>query len=204
MDIRYAKMLKWFQHNHPDKIDRFVESVSPNQIRSKQWLVDELDKINELHERSLKIEIVGSWFGWPLVQFLHEKFDIQRIRLYDIDPFACKVARKYIEFFEYDTKITTYEISYWEHKQPDEIGCHLLINTSAEHMKESFADYTHNYVNSPIIALHSNNMYEEPDHCNCVDDEYELAMNNAITDIYFSGELNLRDEYNRFMVIGKQ
>lgn len=193
-------MLKWFQHNHPDKFDLLIESLSPNQIECKEWLVEEIRKI-KFKDRPLKIEIIGSWFAWPLVQFLKENFNIERIRLYDIDSFACAVARKYIEIFNYDFKIETYEISYWDHKQ-GQVGCDLLINTSAEHMKEVIRDSIHNYYSPPVVAIQSNNMFDEPTHINCVNSVEELIRQNKISEVYYSGEKDM-DHYERFMVVGK-
>jgi len=178
MDLRYAKVLKWIRDNHPDKLDRWMESVSPNQIISKEWLIEKLCDNPNLY-KPLKVEIIGSWFGWPLVDLLEQNFDIRRIRLYDIDPFACKVARKYIEVFDYDIDIQTFEMSYWEHEQ-GEIGCELIINTSAEHMKETLAILPHNYYSKPVIAVQSNNKTDEPDHINCVPNQYDLGMLNNL------------------------
>lgn len=197
MDIRYAKILKWFQHNHPDKIDRLIESLSPNQIVCKKWLVDNLPNFN----KKIRIEIIGSWFGWPLIEMLFNKYDISRIRLYDIDPFACKVTRKYIEIFDYDADFPIFEMSYWD-QEKEEIGCELLINTSSEHMVETLVDHRQNYTSTPIIALQSNNMFNEPDHVNCVESPEELALLNGIKQIYYKGTLDL-DSYERYMVIGK-
>lgn len=197
MDIRYAKILKWFQHNHPNKIDRLIESLSPNQIICKKWLVDNLPEFN----KKIRIEIIGSWFGWPLIEMLFDKYDISRIRLYDIDPFACKVSRKYIEIFDYDANFPIFEMSYWD-QEKEEVGCELLINTSTEHMIETLADYRQNYTTTPIIALQSNNMFDEPDHINCVESPEELALLNGVRQILYKGTLNL-DSYERYMVVGK-
>lgn len=200
MDIRYSKMLKWFRHNHPDEIDRFIESVSPNQILCKDWLVKELFKISQLHKRPLRIEIIGSWFGWPLVEMLNENFDIERIRLYDIDPFANKVARKYAEIFEFDFEITAFDFDYWKHEQNCVVACELLINTSSEHMEENLEVFPRDYAKKPIVAVQSNNMYDEADHVNCVDNEFELAALNGMKYPIYAGSLEL-DSYERFMCI---
>ena len=200
MDIRYAKILKWFRDNHPDKLDRWMESVSPNQILCKEWLVDQLCDHPGLN-KPLKIEIIGSWFGWPLVDLLEQNIDCERIRLYDIDPFACKVARKYIEVFDYNIDIKTFEMSYWDHQQ-SEVGCDLLINTSSEHMKKTLVTLPHNYFKKPIIAIQSNNKTDESDHINCVFSTEELIEQSGCEKIYYAGEKDMGN-YTRFMVIGK-
>ena len=57
MQIEYAKMLKWFYHNHPNKIDRFIESVSENQQKSKEQLFFGLKEKNGLIENPDKDNI---------------------------------------------------------------------------------------------------------------------------------------------------
>ena len=41
----FFNMLKWFNKHAPDKMDRFIESISANQVEGKKWLVEELDKV---------------------------------------------------------------------------------------------------------------------------------------------------------------
>ena len=200
MDIEYSEMIRWIRHHELDSLPRLLDSLSPGQIRSKRWCVDELVNSRLLYkDNPIRIEIIGSWFGWPLVQYLSENFWIKRIRLYDIDPVACRIARKYSELF--NIEIETFEMSYWNHTQ-DKIGCDLLINTSSEHMEETLTE-KHNYTYPPVIVLQNNNMYHEPDHVNCVDDPYELALMNGIERIAYAGSLPLYDEYSRYMVIGR-
>jgi len=199
MDIRYSKVMKWFWHNHRENFDRLLESLSPNQLECKHWLIDELNPV-WFRDHSLKIEIIGSWFAWPLVDFLARKFDIERIRLYDPDPFACMVARRYIEEFKFPFEIQTFEMSYWDHEQ-DEVGCHLLINTSAEHMYETLATGRQKYAKAPVVALQSNNMFNEEDHVNCVSSAESLSKQNGLKSILYSGTKSF-DRYDRYMVIG--
>ena len=88
MDIRYAKMLKWFQHNHPNYLDRWIESVSPNQIICKRWLVDTLKTVQiprGANDR-FTVEIVGGWYGFPLIQFLMEEYGNQSSDSYNPWP----------------------------------------------------------------------------------------------------------------------
>ena len=69
MDIRYSKILKWYYSNHKSSMDRLVESLSENQVTCKNWLVDSLDKVEIPRDENgqFTIEIVGCWFGFPLL-----------------------------------------------------------------------------------------------------------------------------------------
>ena len=105
----FYNMLKWFNKHAPDKMDRFIESISANQVEGKKWLVEELDKVQipRDEEGKFKIEIVGGWFGFPLVDLLIEKYgdDIRGIDYFDPDPFASQVFSVYLSLWNQDLKM---------------------------------------------------------------------------------------------------
>lgn len=202
---RYLKMYDWYIKNHPNI--NFMESISPNQIKSKIWLTDELSMIPILNSKDLTIEIVGSWFGWPLVHMLMDRFEIKKIYLFDIDPIACKVANHFAQIFEIDKKkITIINDDYWKHTNRKS-NADLVINCSSEHMKETFYQ---NYIYSKecIFAIQSNNLFDEPTHINCCENEKELIKKHKFTKIMYQGRQKFNDfqfkkDIQRFMVIGK-
>jgi hypothetical protein len=210
MDIRYAKILKWIRRYEPKSIDRWMESVSPNQIESKLWLAKNLKQTlpafgrlrrYQNDEGKSNIEIVGGWFGFPMIQYLHDVYpQINRITLYDVDPIACKICRKYIEAFNYNFEIRVFNLDYFE--QSDIRRAHIIINTSQEHMPS--ISRMKEYLTSPektFVVLQSNNMFYDPEHTNCVNSVNELADNSGLTEVIYRGELPIGD-YNRYMVMG--
>ena len=210
MDIRYAGVLKWINTHEKTYLDRWVESVSPNQIESKKWLAENLVKTlpafgrikrYQNAEGKSNIEIVGGWFGFPLIQYLYEQYPhINRVTLYDIDPVACRIARKYVEVFNYKFEINVYNMDYFE--QTDERRAHIIINTSQEHMPQ--ISRMKEYLISPektFVVLQSNNMFDEPDHLYCVNNLDELLDNSGLSEVIYKGSLPL-GVYNRFMVMG--
>ena len=212
----YYNMLKWFDRNYPLEMHRFIESISPNQIEGKNWLVEELDKVQipRDEEGRFKIEIVGGWFGFPLIDLLYNKYgdEIRAIDFFDMDPFASKVFGVYLSTWWVDiqdVKIFTNEMGdYFNYKEKRR--AHLIINTSCEHMPD-MKDMREYYFDPErtLLVLQSNNKTDEDDHINCVDNEIELAEKNGIG--FLNGgfrtmksregkELNF---WNRYMAMGK-
>lgn len=203
MDIRYSKVLKWVNTHEKPYLDRWIESVSPNQIESKLWLTESLIKcrIPKNNEGKINVEIVGGWFGFPLIEYLYKSAPfINKINLYDLDPIACRVARKYVDVFNYPFEIMIHERDYFT--QTDERRAHVVINTSSEHMPsiEPLKQYLISADNS-LMVLQSNNMFDEPDHSNCVNSVEELIELSKLSKVMVSDSLPL-GKYNRFMVMG--
>ena len=203
MDIRYSRVLKWINTHEKPYLDRWIESVSPNQIESKLWLCENLRncRIPKNDHGKVNIEIVGGWFGFPLIQNLNTYMDfINKINLYDLDPIACRIARKYREMFDFKFDITVHELDYFEQK--DMRRAHIVINTSSEHMPsiEPLKEYLISPNNS-LMILQSNNMVDEPDHVNCVENVDELVKKSGIKNVMYKGSLPLGN-HNRFMVMG--
>lgn len=203
MDIRYSRVLKWINTHEKPYLDRWIESVSPNQIESKKWLADSLYncKIPKNDEGKCNVEIVGGWFGFPLIDYLSSSAPfINKINMYDVDPIACRIARKYVEFFRPRFDVIIHERDYFT--QTDSRRAHIVINTSSEHMPS--IEVLNQYLISPnnsLMVLQSNDMFDEPDHINCVRSLEEFEKNSGLKNIMFKGSLPLGD-YNRFMLMG--
>ena len=204
---KYHKVRDWTIKNIPQI--NISESISPNQISSKLWLVQELKKT--ISNIPLNIEIVGGWFGWPLIGMLYKEFDIEKIFMYDIDKNACRVAIQYREIFNKNKDdIWILNENYWTRPEKRYVP-NLVINCSSEHMKETFYKFN-NYSKDCIFVIQSNNMFHIEDHVNCVESEEELIDKHKIREVLYSGSQNIiewHDEkieetkYKRFMVIGK-
>lgn len=205
MEIEYAKMLKWFQHNHPDKIDQLIESLSPNQIECKKWVARELEALWLEKKWDIHIEQIGGWFGWPLLNFI-KHLPIQSYRNVELDPFAVQVFAKYEEFFEptFETKAISSDIRDLTPENSTHGKIRVVINTSCEHMPP-MPELLKNrgYIDEKVVFfLQSNNMIEEPSHINCVRSVEELIKQNKIEKVYYAGEKDM-GHYKRFMVVGK-
>jgi len=213
---KYSKVNEWISKTLPGV--NFYDSISPNQISSKIWMISELKEIID-SEAPLNVEIVGGWFGWPLIGMLYETFNIKKIFMYDIDKNACRVAIQYREIYNKNKNdVWILNEDYWD-RSPKRHEPDLVINCSSEHMKETFCEmkgknvYLNLFYNEdPVVVIQSNNMRHIPEHINCVDSIEHLINVHQINKVLYSGERDIVEwqdttikstNYKRFMVIGK-
>ena len=172
---------------YPEKAKDIVQSFDSKQVICKKWLVDQLIDLNLFQFE--RISIIGSWYGQVIVPML-DPFQCDDIRLYDIDEETIKISKIY-------------------HKENERVKCQvkdakdinlsgankLVINTSCEHMPPL-------NIKKSIVALQSNNYRGVEGHINCIDSTDELIHQYNLSDVYYTGELDL-ENYTRFMVIGR-
>jgi hypothetical protein len=206
MDIRYAKMIEWYLRRFDGDL-RILDSLSSKQIESKKWLVEELSKVIVKFDYDFQCWLLGGWNGYPLVDYLINSQCGDYITQYmnvDMDTQSTTTYWKYLQVFgkvgESNPVTNTVQESISRH-----IGSYntaLVINCSSEHM-ESIPDMIDiNSINKyNLFVLQSNDLFDEPDHCNCVNSEDELIEKNKLTNVYFKGSLKF-DNYTRFMAIG--
>ena len=194
----YYWVFQWIKNNLPAYEKSFEDSVSQGQFESKLWMHEELSKIylNDVH-----VDIIGSWFAFPMIEFLIDLYDVKQIDLYDKDTNCHSVVAQYINHFDLDIKIAQFGDIF---ERKDYRRRQLIINTACEHMndmselKSTYKDYPE----KPILVLQSNNYFGLPEHVNCVKDEDELVEKNHIKEILYKGKQSQK-LYDRFMVIGK-
>ena len=221
----YYKMLKWFNNNYPQHMHRYIESISPNQLNGKRWLIDSLDKVHipRDDENKFKIEIIGGWFGFPLVDMLINKYgdEIREINYFDPDPFAARTFMVYLSMWNKDMRnikiFHSKRGDYFEYKKKRR--AHLIINTSCEHMSNiNLMKEYYFYPERTLLALQSNDKTDEDDHINCVNDIHQLGE-QADVRIVFGDWKTMKTEtviyhpdgpdekklnyWNRYMVFGK-
>ena len=198
----YYWVKQWVNNNLPSYSNSFEDSVSQGQYESKLWLKEQLEKLPIFSfSPKLCIDVIGSWFGFPLIEMLADVFDIKQIDLYDIDEDCHKVTSQYINHFDYDFRIVQFK-DFFERKEIRRRE--LIINTSSEHMSDmiSMKEYYKDYPVKPILAIQSNNYFNVEDHINCVKNVDELIEKNEIKEVLYKGKRSL-PLYDRFMVIGK-
>jgi len=169
------------------------ECFSQGQIKSKQWLVSEINKASLSYDQ---IQLLCGWYA--LHGFLLAKPGL-KIHSYDIDPVATRVSSilnqdspNYSETFTAETK-NIYDISEYPKGS-------LIINTSCEHLSD-FNLWYKNVPEGSQLALQSNNFFDCPTHTNCVKDLEDFKKQVNLSKVYYAGELEL-PEYTRFMLIG--
>lgn len=204
MDPRYSDVLQWYFRNYND--NRIIDSISSKQIRCKQWLVHQLEPIVYPTMKEYQLWLIGGWFGYPLIDIIQQSSIKDLIAEYvnlDCDKHATSVCNNYARIFKHENVTTsTKNLSDMIEKMIG-WGDKIFINTSTEHMPPipHFVDTKHISPDS-IWVLQSNDLFDEPDHINCVESVDELIELNKITRVHYKGEMKF-DNYTRYMVIGQ-
>ena len=196
----YMKVKRFLDESFPEYSSSLLDSISDGQYESKKWMSEILKYWKFGSKEPWKIEIAGSWFGWPFIELLEECVTkIESIDLYDIDEVCHEVVRKYIYHFKPKYKINQYHDFF---ERGDERIRHMIICTSCEHMPDN-ATMKEYYKDTPkpILALQSNDYVDLREHENCVESYSELAQKNEIENVMYQGERDF-GFYKRFMVIG--
>ena len=194
------KMMKEVRENK-----NFLDSLSPNQFKSKQVLIKHIEDLKILDQNS-HIVIFGGWYGSILIPAFNY---VNKITLIDKDPKVISIA-KYRIFDEYKNVEFISDDVFSSFRDQFKTA-NLFINTSCEHMKPmkqwgpapEYKTPWWDRVSPAYFAFQSNNMYDISTHINCVSSieefKYQLPDNAEVMI-----EDKIRDERGtRFLLIGK-
>ena len=195
------------------------DAFSRSQIKSKLWLVEELFNIDPNYDNVL---VMAGWFG-QLKGIYEKKLLYAKMRILEIDKFACETSDYVFNLSNLENykvksvnadinNLTLHKNGYeWDvenfkegTKYSEKFLPNLIINTSAEHMTDEwykqirFKDMESN----PIVAIQSNNLFDIPEHINCVHSVDHMKKKFPMREILFEGELQLKG-YKRVMLIGR-
>jgi hypothetical protein len=201
MDLNLLKNIMEEVRENKDLLD----SLSPNQFKSKLTLVNHVKSLNILNENS-EIVIFGSWYGSILIPAFYN--DVKKITAIDLDAKVISKA-KYKIFKDYNVDFITGDV--FESFRESYKTANLFINTSCEHMKPmkewgpepQYKNPWSKRISGSYFAYTSNNMYDIEGHINCVSSieefKYQLPDNTKVLI-----EDKIRDERGtRFLLVGK-
>ena len=226
------------ERNEEDKIFRSIntyrkthddyspihDAMSRSQIRSKIWLINELDTVRlQLTDTAYyNVLVIAGWFG-QLRSIYDRKLTYRKMRFLDIDKSACETSDYIFNLSSLDNykvksicadinNVVLYKNGYeWDvenfkenSKFTEKFSPDLIINTSAEHMNE---DWYHQIrfkelESNPIVAIQSNNMFDGEGHVNCVHSVNHMKKKFPMKEVLYEGELQLKG-YKRVMIIGR-
>ena len=196
-----------------------ADAFSRSKIKSKIWLIEELAKIESNYDN---VAIMAGWFG-QLKSIYDKKLTYAKMRIIEMDRSACETSDYIFNLsnlenykvkavnvnineltlhkngYEWDVENFKDGTKYSEKFLPD-----LIINTSAEHMTEEWFHQIRfkQMESNPIVAVQSNNLFDIPDHINCVHSVDHMKKKFPMKEILFEGELQLKG-YKRVMLIGR-
>lgn len=173
------------------------DAFSSGQISSKLWLCQELENLNI---SSVETAIYGGWYGLTAFLLLsRQRYQVERIRSYDIDP-TCETAADLLNenwvWQEWKFKAHTADCNFVQS------AADVIINTSTEHFSSS--NWFENISTGTIVALQGNNMPHD-DHTMCSETLAEFCHNYKLQKTFYEGQLDFiysTWSFSRFMVIG--
>ncbi len=200
--------------------DVINDAFSRSQIKSKFWLIKELEKIQKHY---VNVLVLAGWFGQT--KSIYEKFcTYQKMRILDLDRNACEVSDYVFNLSNLENhKVKSivadinnlvlhkngYEWTVENFKEPEKNYSekflpNLIINTSAEHMTEEWFHQIRfkQLESNPIVAIQSNNMFGIDEHVNCVHSIDHMKKKFPMKEVLYEGELQLKG-YKRVMLIGR-
>jgi hypothetical protein len=189
--IQYTDALYSTPEEYAPRYNEFRDMFSSGQIRSKEWLIRELVKIDAIHQNK-SFAIAGAWYG-TLGMMIKYRLPSVRINMIDIDP-RCE---KFVHNLIYDNTAMRYiTADMYEYHYTEDI----IINTSCEHILD-LREWVNIIPRGRTVILQSNNYREGNGHVNCVDSEEELDQQSGLSKILYKGKLTM-PMYTRYMVIG--
>ena len=205
-------------------IEILNDALSRSQVKSKIWLIEELENVRQKLDNPVykNVLIMAGWFG-QLKNIYDKKLTYRKMRIAELDKSACETSDYIFNLSELENykvksvnvninELTLHKNGYeWDvvnfrenTKYSEKFLPDLIINTSAEHMTEEWYNQIRfkDLESNPIVAIQSNNLFDIPEHINCVHSVDHMKKKFPMKEILFEGELQLKG-YKRVMLIGR-
>jgi hypothetical protein len=178
---------------------RTMDAFWRGQIKSKEWLIEELQKQKKHYKNWPSIDIHGGWVGTLASMLFQSNMYISSIRSIDIDPECEKIALTMNQMEMEAGKFRAITADMCTVRSDADV----IINTSCEHITQDLYNlWLSGMPYNSLIVLQSNN-YEIPEHVRIATSLEEFKEQSGLQNILYAGELDL-PLYKRFMIIGKQ
>lgn len=197
MKIDLEDVMFWMDavRNSTDRY-RTLESFWKGQLRSKVWLIENLQKYASQYPS--KIVVHGGWNGVLSSLLFNSNIPIEHITSVDIDPNCEDLARTVNKRQEIEGRFTAVTADMCSYQYSADIA----INTSCEHITvDQYQQWLSNIPQGCLVVLQSNNYFDLDEHINC-SQSIEDFKEAAEIDVYYSDSLEL-ELYTRYMIIGR-
>jgi len=191
------------------------DAFSWGQLKSKRWLVSELEKLNLPLGT---IFLCAGWYATLAPMLFDSSCKIDKIRSFDIDESCIAIAdtinsNKVRENWKFkavaddifNINYSTHQWQAWS-KANNRMSYpfievpNTIINTSCEHIKD-FDIWYSKIPEGKMVILQSNDFFDVEEHINCVSSLEEFSKQTPMTQILYQGDLTL-EKYTRYMRIG--
>jgi hypothetical protein len=195
---RLAMSLKMY----PDL--NWKDALSRNQVKSKLWLINQLDQLKLLPKKtrsitsdSTNVLLVGGWVGMiPFLADMQGKY-LDTVTNIDIDETVHGAAIDLNSITDSTFRNSTKDVrklNISKYTKP------IVIDTIVEHFKDH-GDWVKTLPRGTTVILQGNDMFDVPDHVNCHKTLEDFIESCGLNNIIWSGELNLH-KCTRYMAIG--
>lgn len=168
------------------------DGLSRFQMQSKMWAAEQLKGFDLGH-----VYLCGGWIGTLARVIIDNVTSVDKITSYDIDDVANKAGMT----LNLDLVSTNKYLAVNQDIYTLDYGnCDTVINTICEHIP-NFSSWAEMIPSGKLVLLQTNNMFEMPDHVNCVETLEEFKKQCQFLDIAYSGTISYAG-WHRFMVVG--
>lgn len=202
-----------FKNFFVNETEIWEDCFARGQIQSKQWIVTELEKLDvELGT----VFLCAGWYATLATMLFESNINVDNVRSFDFDPNCVSIAKVFNkpwlrDDWKFQASIADIlDIDYNSHTfsvtRSDGTLCEItntpdtIINTSCEHILD-FDKWYKRIPSNKLVILQSNNYFEVDEHVNCVVNEDEFDKMAPMSNVLYTGELEL-EKYTRFMRIG--
>ena len=211
----WGEALHIIENKMPNKLADFRQSLSENNMEASVWLVEELKKyLEECYAKNgnLRVLILNSWLGIPMVPLLCENLDVSQIHLVDLDEESIELSKIFHKHYAQDKFVN---IRHWNLDIPFEFENLNKIEADVViciHTEQMYPLQELNGKNAQAVyAVQNSNVVEEMYGINCVGSVEELKEQIGIEDTGYEGTKTQtyfswdgKKEYDRYMIIGQR
>ena len=211
----WGEALHIIENKMPNKLADFRQSLSENNMEASVWLVEELKKyLEEYYAKNgnLRVLILNSWLGIPMVPLLCENLDVSQIHLVDLDEESIELSKIFHKHYAQDKFVN---IRHWNLDIPFEFENLNKIEADVViciHTEQMYPLQELNGKNAQAVyAVQNSNVVEEMYGINCVGSVEELKEQIGIDDTGYEGTKTQtyfswdgKKEYDRYMIIGQR
>jgi hypothetical protein len=179
----------------------FEASTSEVQLRSKRWLVANVDRLGWFDDTT--VLVLGGWcgvLGWVLHR--HGPTRPTAVVSVDLDLEAGAVGRRVLAGSVPALSFLCQDVLDLDYHRLAATRDLIVVNTICEHMPAAAFERWRAMLPPGLrVVLQSNDYRGCPDHVHCVDSTEELAASAELADVVTAGALDL-GLFTRFMVAG--
>ena len=210
----WGEAFYFIEKKAPHKISDLRQCFEQNHVEAAEWLVEELQKNidNCARQEKIKVLVLNSWLGMPLVPLLCENLDIGELHLVDLDKEALDLSKIMHKHYSQEkfVKIRHHNLDIpFAFDELNKIDADVVIAINTEQMYPLKELQTKNPM--ALFACQNSNVIEEMYGINCVGSIEDLREQIDLDEVYYSGQREQtyyswdgQKKYDRFMVIGSK